>query len=55
MPEFFQKSPLSEAEKHGDPQATSCLYNVSAHINFARSVPDNMFVFHWTGQFPYEK
>ena len=44
MSEFFEKSPLSGVEKHGDLQVTSCLQNVSAHTNFARSESEKMLV-----------
>ncbi|MCP4262290.1 MAG: hypothetical protein GY774_33030 [Planctomycetes bacterium] len=35
MPEFFEKSLLSKAEKHPDFQVTSCLHNVSTSAVFA--------------------
>jgi hypothetical protein len=35
MPEFFKKSPLSEAGKHPDFQVTSCLQNVTTNGDFA--------------------
>jgi len=35
MPEFFEKSPLSKAEKHPNFQVTSCHQNVSTNVNFA--------------------
>jgi len=35
MPEFFEKSPLSGAEKHLVFQVTSCYQNVSTNVNFA--------------------
>ena len=35
MPEFLQKSPLSEAEKHPDFQVTLCHQNVSTNVDFA--------------------
>jgi hypothetical protein len=35
MPEFFKKSPLSEAEKHPDFQVTSCLHFDSTNVNLA--------------------
>jgi hypothetical protein len=34
MPEFFEKSPLSEAEKHPDFQVTVCLQNVTTNAKF---------------------
>ena len=35
MTEFFEKSPLSGAEKHPDFQVTLCLQNVSTSVDFA--------------------
>jgi hypothetical protein len=35
MPEFFEKSPLSGAEKHRNFQVTSCHQNVSTDVDFA--------------------
>ena len=35
IPEFFEKSPLSEAKKHPDFQVTSCHQNVSTNVDFA--------------------
>jgi hypothetical protein len=35
MPEFFEKSPLSKAEKHPNFQVTSCHQNVSTNVVFA--------------------
>jgi hypothetical protein len=34
MPEFFDKSPLSGAEKHPDFQVTSCHQNVTTDVKF---------------------
>ena len=45
----------SAIEKRCDPQVTSCLHNVSAHINFARSESEKMCSFRGHGQFPCEK
>jgi len=35
MPEFIEKSPLLEAEKHPDFQVTSCHRFVSTNVDFA--------------------
>ena len=35
MPEFFEKSPLSGAEKHPEFQVTSCYHFVSTNVDFA--------------------
>ena len=35
IPEFFEKPPLSGAEKHPDFQVTSCLHNDTTNVNFA--------------------
>jgi len=35
MPEFFEKSPLSAAEKHPDFQVTVFLQNVTTNVDFA--------------------
>jgi len=35
MPEFFEKSPLSEAEKQPDFQVTSCHHFDSTNVDFA--------------------
>jgi len=35
MPEFFENSPLSKAEKHPDFQVTQCHQNVSTKVDFA--------------------
>ena len=35
MPEFFEKSPLSEAEKHPDFKVTSCHHFVTTNTDFA--------------------
>jgi len=35
MPEFFEKTPLSGAEKHPDFQVTSCHQNDTTNVNFA--------------------
>ncbi len=37
-----ERSPLSGLKKRCDPQVTSCLHNVSAHINIARSESEKM-------------
>jgi len=35
IPEFFENSPLSEAEKHPDFQVTLCIQNVTTNTDFA--------------------
>jgi hypothetical protein len=35
MPEFFEKSPLSGAEKQPDFQVTSCHHFVTTNVDFA--------------------
>jgi len=35
MPEFFKKSPLSEAKKHHNFQVTLCIHFVTTKVDFA--------------------
>jgi len=54
-PESSKKSPLSAAKKHHDLRVTSCLQNVSAHTNFARSESEKMSSVCQNGQLTYEE
>jgi hypothetical protein len=45
IPEFFEKSPLSEAEKHPDFQVTSCHHFDTTNVDFTYIESEEMLIF----------